>query len=205
MSEKKVLIFTCVYIGLVLLLGGGAIYYMQVEMLNVETEKLTKLQATFRDHQKKYGELTRLRREASGLAAKRLKMYEQVPEKVNNTWDHHTKHLWLTDDKSGVHISKIKEGKAPRAPKRGGRPARGKAGGGGGGVAQAEEVYLDIDLKGGLRELGHFIHLLEYSEPLVVVQQFSMKGTKSGGRTQSEDIPPKEMKLTIKMFGFSPE
>lgn len=190
MSEKKVTIITIVYIVVILLLGGAGVYFLQIQKLT-EKKKLvadqTVLEAAMT---KKVRELVSLRTEITNLPEKEAAVAKVIPTLPSGRWDAHIDNFHARGLASQVSIVSIKEGRIT-----GRKPA---AGGGGKGVT-ADETYFDLSVKGGFNDLCRFIHMLEMDTPLVVVENFAIKGGKMG---PTGELPPKELKILLKAYGF---
>jgi Tfp pilus assembly protein PilO len=198
MSGKKILIITCVFIGLVVVGGGALIYYLQFHVIRDTDARLTKLKQDFQTLHKKQQDIGRLEEEFKQLDDRLANVYSRIPMLEGGTWDRHFKHLELIKRESGIFYSSYMPGK----PAAGTGPAGAAAGATGAGAAKAEDAYWDLTVRGGLRELGAFLTMLEQEDLIVIIDNFNIRG----GRTSSAGgIPLKELKILVKTYGFKPE
>lgn len=196
MSEKKVMILTIAYLVAVVLIGGGAIYFVHWNLLADETTARDRLQAEVKMMQDKVRQLSNLRMEADELPVRIKKVKDRVPTLEAGRFDLQIKHVYRMAKKAGVKIGEEKKGRSPTRTGRRPTPPRGGAAGG----SAAQEAYVEMTVGGGFYPLGKFVHLLEEKEPLVVVMNFSISRGKSA--PGSKAIPDKTMKILFKMFGF---
>lgn len=187
--EKKLTIITGVFIGLVVVFGGVAIWWLQFEKLAEEEKTLDLRKKELGDRQNKQKELTELRRKKDELPQTVARQEKRIPTLPSGTWDPHRKHFYMLRKRCGVSLERDNEQQIVRRP-----------GQGAGGPGMPDEAAFELTIKGGFSNIGRFIHMLEHGDPIMVVDAFTIKGRRS-----STGVALKELKIRVKTYGFPPE
>jgi hypothetical protein len=192
MSEKKITILTIVYIVVILALGAGGFWYLQTNQIAEREAALAKVKADVDKMEDKRRKLPAKLDEQKALPARRTEIAKKIPTLPKDRWDPLIDHLHAMAQDASVSIGNIRRGQ------KSGKAAAPKAG-----AAKAEETYFDITVRGDCNNVFKFIYLLEAARPLILVDNFSIKGKGGGGSPgAAEEIAPKELKILIKAFGF---
>lgn len=186
--EKKVTIITGVFIALVVVVGGGAIYWFHFEELAALKAQRDKAKKEYDVMVGKQMKLQELRQKEKELPQREEKLGRSVPTLPSGTWDPHRQHFYVLRKKCGVSLKRDVEQQIVKKP--------GQAAGGPG---KAEESAFELTIEGGFNNIGRFIHMLEHGDPIMIVDGFGIKGRRS-----PTGVALKELRIKVKSYGFPP-
>lgn len=207
MSEKKVLVATIIVIGAVIVLGLGAVWHMQFNVLANHEKSNASKKAEWNDLTKKQKDLTTIKGSIDAEREKVKGFTQRVPYKVGPGFDHLFVHLWSLEKKCGVRVPRIDL--AAKGPEK--KTTKGGKTSGASAASTLEPIvkeYKIPSVTGAFYDIGKFIFELENEPLVVIVKEFTIKAgrskTSSSKTVMATGIPLKEMSLIVQSYMFEP-
>lgn len=185
MSEKNLTILLLVIMGVIIVGGGIALYFMRFVTLDDLEQQLTAVNAQVAEAQQKKAKIKALKEEARILTEKRDEILQQIPAFDDNENDQYANLIDQLRKKCRVQIADHKY----------------KARGGTGEVAMPKEIFrarYEFKATGGFFQLLNFLNHLETDRRLLIGENIQLRaGAASEGRSGT---PIRELSLTVSTF-----
>jgi len=210
MNEKKPLIIASAALGLIILVGGGVLYYLHFVVLPKIQKDLDDAQKAVADAKDKQNKIKGFTEEIERLKKEEEKKKTRIPNLDSKEYDGLANLLDDLRKRAGVDLaggaysqSKSSPGAAragaPKTPAKG-APAP---------TAGVHKVQYDLNVKGGFHQLLRFLNLLEKERRFLNVESFDVaRGTAD---TSARDIkagkssapaPIRNLKVVVSSYTY---
>ena len=197
MNEKQFTIIWVVALVIILLAGGGAIWYLQFDLLVEKREALKAVKAKVADAKSKKDKIPSLKKSIESLTKKANELAAHIPNLDRAEYDIFAELLDELRRKAGVSVPRASWTVPTRPTPIPGRPAFVQP-------ATVHKVQYDITVNGSFYQLLRYINLLEQQKRFIGVENFAV--TKSGSdnpATLSKAAAPKrDLKITIYSYTY---
>jgi Tfp pilus assembly protein PilO len=192
MNEKQFTIIWVVALGLILIAGGAAIYYLQFEVLEQKKQELIVVQGQVLDATKKKNAIKDLRISITELEKKEAELITHIPNLTRAEYDGLAELLDDLRRKSGVSVSRASWVIPSRAAAQPGRPPQPQT---------VHKVQYDLSVTGNFYQLLRYVNLLEQNRRFMGVDNFTItKG--GGGDVKGTALPKRELRITIYSYTY---
>jgi len=185
MSERNLTILLFVIMGVIIVGGGIALYFMRMVTLDDLETQLTTVTAQVVEAQGKKAKIKALEDEVKVLTEKRDEILQQIPAFDDNENDQYANLIDGIRKKTRVQIADHKY----------------KARGGSGEVPMPKEIFrarYEFKATGGFFQLLNFLNHLETDRRLLIGENIQLRaGAGSEGKSGS---PVRELSLTVSTF-----
>jgi hypothetical protein len=197
MNEKQFTIIWVVALVIILLAGGGAIWYLQFDLLVEKREALKAVKAKVADAKSKKDKIPMLKKSIEALNKKANELAAHIPNLDRAEYDIFAELLDDLRRKAGVSVPRASWTVPNRPTPIPGRPAFVQP-------ATVHKVQYDISVNGSFYQVLRYINLLEQQKRFIGVESFAV--TKAGGSdstTLSKAAAPKrDLKITIYSYTY---
>ena len=209
MNEKKVTVITIVCLVLILLAGGGAIYYLEFDVLAAKQVELDGLKAQVADAKKKQAEIKIIEanikriQEALQVESKKIPDLDREEyDKLANMLDDFRRRAGVTVDRASWNTPKPPFAIASRPTRLTSIPPN------------VHKVEYDLTVSGTFYQLLRYINLLEQQTRFMNVESFTITpGAASptpvvaGAAAAAVRQPPpqRNLKVTIYTYTYKPQ
>jgi Tfp pilus assembly protein PilO len=208
MNEKKVTVITIVCLIFIILAGGGAIYYLQFEVLAVKEEELAQLKERVRVDTDKKNKIPELERRIKQVDAELKVEQLKIPDLTRAEYDELAVKLDGFRSRAGVTVDRG-SWTTPKAPiPMQGRPGR---------LPQippgVHKVEYDLAVSGSFFQLLRYINLLEQERRFINVESFSISPGQAApvaapgtpGAQARPLAPRRDLKITVYTYTYRPQ
>lgn len=195
MSEKQVMIISFVVLGVILLLGGGVIYYLQFEVLEAKNQELATAEKELNDAKAKVAQIEGIKKEIDKLRDQIKTKEVRIPDLTRLEYDEFANLLDELRKQAGVFVSTgrwIQVQKPQPVP---GRPTRTYP-------PTIHKVQYELSVSGGFFQLLKFVNLLEEHKRFINVDSFTIIPMQVLGTSGQPTIPRREMKVMLYSFTY---
>jgi Tfp pilus assembly protein PilO len=190
-GEKGKFILLAVITALVLILGGGAIYYFQFKVLHSKTNELEKIASDIKESEAKKTELNSLIKSVEEKKNELQALSQRIPPLDQGEYDRFSDDIRLLTQQSGIFITSTSfvQPKAPMGASAGkALPA---------GISKAE---YELTCYGDFFSLINFLNLVENNKRFTSVSFFKITPEKTSEKGQSSI---NQMKLTVATYNVT--
>ena len=196
MNEKQFTIIWVVALVIILLAGGGAIWYLQFDVLVEKRDQLKAEKAKVADAKSKQAKIKGLKESIAALSKKANELAGYIPNLDRAEYDIFAELLDELRRKAGVNVPRASWTVPPRPTPIPGRPAFVQP-------ATVHKVQYDITVNGSFYQLLRYINLLEQQKRFIGVENFNI--TKAGGAETGltkAASPRRDLKITIYSYTY---
>lgn len=196
MNEKQFTIIWVVALVIILLAGGGAIWYLQFDVLVEKRDQLKAEKAKVADAKSKKDKIPALKNSIDALNKKANELAGYIPNLDRAEYDIFAELLDDLRRKAGVNVPRASWTVPSRPTPIPGRPAFTQP-------ATVHKVQYDITVNGSFYQLLRYINLLEQQKRFIGVENFAV--TKSGGNETGltkAAAPRRDLKITIYSYTY---
>jgi hypothetical protein len=183
MNEKKPLIIASAALGLIILVGGGVLYYLHFVVLPKAQKELEQAQKAVADAKDKQSKIKGFNEEIERLKKEEEKKKTRIPNLDSKEYDGLANLLDDIRKRAGVDLSggTYSQSKSTAAAKSSAPKPVGKGGAAPVSTAGVHKVQYDLQVKGGFHQLLRFLNLLEKERRFLNVETFDIaKGSGDG-------------------------
>lgn len=192
MNEKQFTIIWVVALVIILLAGGGAIWYLQFDVLPQKRAALAAVQEQVRGATKKKNDIPGLKKSIEALTKKAGELAGHIPNLERAEYDVFAELLDDLRRKAGVNVPRASWTTPTRATPTPGKP---------GIPATVHKVQYDLTVNGSFYQLLRYINLLEQQKRFIGVESFSVQKAGSDlGKTAA--APRRDLKVTIYSYTY---
>jgi len=196
MNEKKVTIITIICLAIILLVGGGAIYYLKFVRLTEVTAELDRVKGEVAVAEDKRSKIPALEKSIEELKQKEQELIRQIPNLEKTEYDAFANLLDGLRRQSGVTVSRAgwttptKPVSIPgRAPKI--QPA------------SIHKVQYGLNVTGSFYQILRYINLLEQQKRFIGIEDFTIgKGTSENLAGARATAHQRDLKITIYSYAY---
>jgi Tfp pilus assembly protein PilO len=204
MNEKKVTIITVACLAVIVLLGGGLIYYLNFVILEDRRKELTQVKGQVADAQHKVSQIPQLKAQIKARQEEAAEKSKRIP---NLTRDEYDTFANLLDDlrrRSGVAVSRggWMQGTKPISGTV--RPTKSIP-------PTVHKVQYELAVTGSFYQLLRYLNLIEQQSRFINVESFSVGKSSAAEQPTAAGAPPgpvtapkREMKLTLFSYTYRP-
>lgn len=207
MNEKKPLIIASAVLGLIILVGGGVLYYLHFVVLPKAQKALEAAQKAVADAKDKQGKIKGFNEEIERLKKEEEKKKTRIPNLDSKEYDGLANLLDDLRKRAGVDLAGGSFSQPKTAVKTASsRTAKGAAAP----AAGVHKVQYDLNVKGGLHQLLRFLNLLEKERRFLNVETFDV--TKGSGDSiaakdakagkSSPGAPIRNLKVVVSSYTY---
>jgi hypothetical protein len=196
MNEKQFTIIWVVALVIILLAGGGAIWYLQFDVLEEKRAQLKAEKAKVADAKSKKDKIPTLKKSIEALSKKANELAGYIPNLDRAEYDIFAELLDELRKKAGVSVPRASWTVPSRPTPIPGRQAFVQP-------ATVHKVQYDITVNGSFYQLLRYINLLEQQKRFIGVENFSV--TKSGqneSNLSKAAAPRRDLKITIYSYTY---
>lgn len=198
MNEKQFTIIWVVALVIILLAGGGAIWYLQFDLLVEKREALRAVKAKVADAKSKKDKIPALKKSIEALTKKATELATHIPNLDRAEYDIFAELLDELRRKAGVSVPRANWTVPTRPTPVPGRQAFVQP-------ATVHKVQYDITVNGSFYQLLRYINLLEQQKRFIGVENFAV--TKSSGSDATTALnkaaaPRRDLKITIYSYTY---
>jgi Tfp pilus assembly protein PilO len=191
MNEKQFTIIWVVALIIILLAGGGAIWYLQFDVLVEKRKILEDVKAQVKVAKDKQAKIPQLRASIAELTKKANELATHIPNLDRAEYDVFAELLDDLRRKAGVTVPRATWGTPSRPVPIPGRPAFQQPN-------TVHKVQYDLSANGSFYQLLRYINLIEQQRRFIGVENFNVtKGTESKVGTAK-----RQLKLTIYSYTY---
>lgn len=192
MNEKQFTIIWVVALVIILLAGGGAIWYLQFNVLVEERAELEAVKAKVAVARDKVAKIKKLEESIATLKKEATELASHIPNLDRAEYDVFAELLDELRRKAGVVVPRANWTVPTRATPTPGRPAQ---------PASIHKVQYDLSVNGSFYQLLRYINLIEQQSRFIGVENFGF--TKSGGESSGPGKSPRrDLKITIYSYTY---
>jgi Tfp pilus assembly protein PilO len=203
-NEKQVTIITIACLVVIVLLGGGLIYYLNFVVLEDRRKELTQVKGQVADAQHKVNQIPQLKAQIKARTEEAAEKSKRIP---NLTRDEYDTFANLLDDlrrRSGVMVSRggWMQGAKPLSGTV--RPTKLIP-------PTVHKVQYELSVTGSFYQLLRYLNLLEQQGRFINVESFSIGKSSTSEQPAAAGAPPgpatapkREMKLTLFSYTYRP-
>jgi Tfp pilus assembly protein PilO len=192
MNEKQFTIIWVVALVIILLAGGGAIWYLQFDVLVEKKAQLDDVKAKVLDAKNKQAKIEPLKKSIEALTKKANELASHIPNLDRAEYDIFAELLDDLRRKAGVNVPRAAWTVPTRPTPIPGRPAVAQP-------ATVHKVQYDMTVNGSFYQLLRYVNLLEQQKRFIGVESFSV--VKSGGEVKGS-APRRDLKVTIYSYTY---
>ena len=196
MNEKQFTIIWVVALVIILLAGGGAIWYLQFDVLVEKRGQLKAVQAQVQDAKNKQAKIKGLKDSIAALTKKANELAAHIPNLDRAEYDVFAELLDELRRKAGVNVPRALWTIPARPTPIPGRPVFQQP-------PTVHKVQYDITANGSFYQLLRYVNLIEQQKRFIGVENFTV--TKSGGSdtvTSKAAAPKRDLRLTIYSYTY---
>jgi Tfp pilus assembly protein PilO len=194
MNEKQYTIIMIVALALILIAGGGSIYYFQFEVLQEKEKELAVVRGQVADASKKKRDIPMLQKSIAELEKKEAELITHIPNLTRAEYDVFAELLDEMRRKAGVSMSRAGWAVPSRPTPIPGRPAAAQP-------ATVHKIQYDLNVTGTFYQLLRFINLLEQNRRFIGVESFQISKGPSG-EAKGATLPKRELRVTIYSYTY---
>jgi hypothetical protein len=196
MNEKQFTIIWVVALVIILLAGGGAIWYLQFDVLEEKRAQLKAEKAKVADAKSKKDKIPTLKKSIEALGKKANELAGYIPNLDRAEYDIFAELLDELRKKAGVSVPRASWTVPNRPTPIPGRPAFVQP-------ATVHKVQYDITVNGSFYQLLRYINLLEQQKRFIGVENFSVtKGGANETNLSKASAPRRDLKITIYSYTY---
>lgn len=195
MNEKQFTIIWVVALVIILLAGGGAIWYLQFDVLPQKRAALAAVQEQVRGATKKKNDIPGLKKSIEALTKKAGELAGHIPNLERAEYDVFAELLDDLRRKAGVNVPRASwtvPSRPTPIPGRNTPPM----------PATVHKVQYDLTVNGSFYQLLRYINLLEQQKRFIGVESFSVGKSGSDQGTKSGAAPRRDLKVTIYSYTY---
>ena len=197
MNEKQFTIIWVVALVIILLAGGGAIWYLQFNVLVEERAELEAVKAKVAVARDKVAKIKKLEESIATLKKEATELASHIPNLDRAEYDVFAELLDDLRRKAGVVVPKATWTVPARATPVPGRPNTAQP-------ASIHKVQYDLSVNGSFYQLLRYINLIEQQSRFIGVENFGF--TKAGGDSvgpgKAAAAPRRDLKITIYSYTY---
>ena len=199
MNEKKPLIIASAALGLIILAGGGVLYYLHFVVLPKSQKALDAAQKAVADAQDKKGKIKGFVDQIEVLKKEEEKKKTRIPNLDSKEYDGLANLLDDIRKRAGVDISGGRYSQ-PKATTAGKGP---KGAGAGAATANVHKVQYDMTVKGAFHQLVRYLNLIEKERRFLNVDTFVVtRGSDSASRGKGVAQAMRDLKITVSSYTY---
>jgi hypothetical protein len=199
MNEKKPLIIASAALGLIILAGGGILYYLHFVVLPKVQKELEVAQKAVADAKDKQGKIKGYKLEIDRLTKEEEKKKTRIPNLDSKEYDGLANLLDDIRKRAGVDLSggtyaQSKTATAAKAAPRGAAAAP---------TTGVHKVQYDMNVKGGFHQLLRYLNLLEKERRFLNVESFAItKGSETTGKDKGAAQAMRQLKVIVSSYTY---
>jgi len=196
MNEKQFTIIWVVALVIILLAGGGAIWYLQFDVLVEKREQLKVVKAKVADAKSKRDKIPVLKKSIEALTKKANELASHIPNLDRAEYDVFAELLDDLRRKAGVNVPRAQWTVPARpTPIPGRQPFQQPA--------NIHKIQYDITVNGSFYQLLRYVNLLEQQKRFIGVENMSVvKGTTKDENLAKGATPRRDLKVTIYSYTY---
>ena len=196
MNEKQFTIIWVVALVIILLAGGGAIWYLQFDVLVEKREQLKVVKAKVADAQSKKAKIKGLKESIAALTKKAGELATHIPNLDRAEYDVFAELLDELRKKAGVSVPRANWAVPTRPTPIPGRPPFTQP-------PTVHKVQYDMSVNGSFYQLLRYINLLEQQKRFIGVENFNVtKAGNDGPGLGKAAAPKRDLKITIYSYTY---
>jgi Tfp pilus assembly protein PilO len=195
MNEKQFTIIWVVALVIILLAGGGAIWYLQFDVLVEKREQLKSVKAKVADAKAKQAKIKTLKDSIAALTKQANELASHIPNLDRAEYDVFAELLDDLRRKAGVNVPRV-GWTVPAKP----TPIPGRTT-----VAQpatVHKVQYDVSVNGSFYQLLRYINLIEQQKRFIGVENFAVTKSGSDKDLSKGASPRRDLKITIYSYTY---
>jgi Tfp pilus assembly protein PilO len=197
MNEKQFTIIWVVALVIILIAGGGAIYYLQFDLLVQRRAALDAVKAQVLDAKNKQAKIPQLKASIVELNKKAEILKSHIPDLDRQEYDVFAELLDELRRKAGVTVPRASWAVPSRPIPIPGRPPVNQP-------ATVHKVQYDITVNGSFYQLLRYINLIEQQRRFVGVETFNI--ARGGSDTvKGGGAPRRDLRITIYSYTYKPQ
>jgi Tfp pilus assembly protein PilO len=197
MNEKQFTIIWVVALVIILFAGGGAIWYLQFDVLVRVRQELDGVKGQVADAKSKQAKIPQLKASIVELTKKAESLASHIPNLDRMEYDRFAELLDELRRKAGVNVPRAAWTVPSRPVPIPGRPAVNQP-------ASVHKVQYDLTVNGSFYQLLRYVNLLEQQRRFIGVENFNiMKGGGSEGLKGA--APRRDLRITIYSYTYKPQ
>lgn len=195
MNEKQFTIIWVVALVIILLAGGGAIWYLQFDVLVEKKAELDGVKAQVATATTKKNKIPELKESIKQLEKKEAELIQHIPNLDRAEYDVFAE---LLDDfrrKAGVTVPRVNWNTPSRAaPSPGKQPV----------PATVHKVQYDLSVSGSFYQVLRYINIVEQHKRFIGVENFNIAkaGADPVAGTRATFAPKRDLKITIYSYTY---
>jgi Tfp pilus assembly protein PilO len=196
MNEKQFTIIWVVALVIILLAGGGAIWYLQFDVLVEKRKQLAAVKSQVNDAKTKQAKIPQLKASIAALTKKANELAAHIPNLDRAEYDVFAELLDELRRKAGVTVPRANWTIPARPTPIPGRQTFVQP-------PTVHKVQYDITVNGSFYQLLRYVNLLEQQKRFIGVENFTV--TKTGGSDlglAKAAAPRRDMKITIYSYTY---
>jgi Tfp pilus assembly protein PilO len=193
MNEKQFTIIWVVALVIILLVGSGAIWYLQFDVLVEKKRALEAVQVQVRDAKGKVAKIPGLKASIADLNKKAEELATHIPNLDRTEYDVFAELLDDLRRKANVVVPRVSWTTPSRPVPIPGRPAVTQP-------ASIHKVQYDVSVSGSFYQLIRYINLLEQQRRFIGVDNFTI--AKGGDTGVKAAAPRRDLKITIYSYTY---
>ena len=195
MNEKQFTIIWVVALVIILLAGGGAIWYLQFDVLEEKRAALKVVKGKVADAKSKKEKIKGLKESIVALTKQANDLAAHIPNLDRAEYDVFAELLDDLRRKAGVNVPSAKWGVPMKPTPIPGRQAFVQP-------ATVHKVQYDITVNGSFYQLLRYVNLLEQQKRFIGVENLSIsKGSEPGGKDKPT-TPRRDLKIQIYSYTY---
>lgn len=198
MNEKQFTIIWVVALVIILLAGGGAIWYLQFDVLVEKKNLLNAEKAKVADARQKEAKIPTLEKSIAALTKEANELAAHIPNLDRAEYDIFAELLDELRRKAGVNVPRAQWTVPARPTPIPGRPPFVQP-------ATVHKVQYDITVSGSFYQLLRYINLLEQQKRFIGVENFTVGrggGAAEAAGAKSAAAPRRDLKITIYSYTY---
>ena len=196
MNEKQFTIIWVVALVIILIAGGGAIWWLQFDVLVQKRADLDAVKAQVLDAKNKQAKIPQLKASIVDLTKKAETLASHIPNLDRMEYDRFAELLDDIRRRAGVNVPRAAWTVPSRPVPIPGRPAVNQP-------ASVHKVQYDLTVNGSFYQLLRYVNLIEQQRRFIGVENFSIQ--KGGADSSKGGAPRRDLRITIYSYTYKPK